>query len=409
MLVYNDYWDKLSSQAKLIDHNEWNINEGAKEYNELLFQNAYEVFSQRFEGIEKDEKEKKEYIRQCYDSQYKRITDTISKDIINKVADIRLLVLGTITNEIYQCLLDNARQADAELIAMEHAFQVNIAFVKNHIPVEDYENAYVGYHDAFVIDSGYEDNNLYLKLKIDHGFDDFYNLYTKVIYENAELIEGNWNTDLNYWIYSEIYYKDGKIELHIRFSGGDIILRTERIRRETYHSIIASDEPLIEENSNKIFVGTMEEDSNAEHSITEDAQYSTHNESLEKDFFSNMRLLLSKYYGSFGLEVHESNNKEFFQKLADKKYIYELKFENRWLICETSGTTQWLHGEEIRDYIVNKCKRELEIWSVWMDSLEKIELKELEVSSLKVEDIEEIYKETKNGIAKSTRLLIKNS
>lgn len=409
MLVYNDYWDKLRSGANLLNQYEWNINEDAREYNEELFQKAYETFAQRFEGIEKENTEKHEYIRQCYEAQYEIIADAIPDAIKRDIADLRLLVLGTITNEIYQRLLENARQADNQLIAMEEAYQKNLETVKEQIPEDDFDIAYAGYHDAFVIDCGCEDNNLYLILRLDRGLDNFHNLYTKVIYENAVLIEGNWSSNLYVWIYNEIYYTEDKIELHIRFSGGDVILRTDKLRKETYYSIFASEAPLEDKKNEEVFYGNMEEFIQAGHAAREESINHPLREHLGDEAFEKMNFMWSKYDNSFGkLEVHESPYKEYFYKITGRKYIYEPIFENSWTPDKTNSISKWTHGEEIMDYIIRNCKNDLEIWSLWSDNLDFIERREIKLSNLRIEDIEALYKETKDGIAKSYQVIIKN-
>jgi hypothetical protein len=212
---------------------------------------------------------------------------------------------------------------------------------------------------------------------------------------------------LCWWIYQEVYYEQGLIEFHIRFAEGDIIIQAADIACEYYHTFFASDTALHEQSNDEVAYGTMKELVEAGKVEKEALVYYPLQEHIEEEAYENMHIIVAKDLDSFGkLAVIESQQREVFRRLTGKEYIYEIQFGNDWTYNPDNKEKYWKRGEELIQYIYKYCGQQLELWSVWSDSMNDIVSEKYLLDKLEEGDLEAVYAEAPEGIAQSRKIVI---
>lgn len=175
--------------------------EEQKEYNDLQMQ--------FHESVSFDLVQAKKQFSQLQKDNIKYLKQKLPPEILNKVADIRVLSLNRATDSIKKEITD---------YCMEQNTLVQKA-------LKDYQKYYdkelkngkdkfiksSSLHDSLIIDIIKKQDKLIIELDSSESFSDF----KSIIFENYRIIEEEMNFINGWWLYEEIYRIDNQYELHI--------------------------------------------------------------------------------------------------------------------------------------------------------------------------------------------------
>lgn len=407
MEFFNEEWDKLNRACCLSNFWNWKVTDRAAVLSEELFKEVYQNTEKEFSGAKQDEAEQKDFIRNLFQGFLKEMEETIPEQIKNKVADMRVLALGTVTEQILSELKEYSQKAQLRLEELDKEYKEQYQYAVKHMSERAFAAMERSFHDSHVIDCGFEGRNLFFKLRMDGGFDHMEDQYIKLILKDTVVLQGEINKELRSWVYHELYYREEHFTLYIRFSNGTVVLQASDIVCEHLHSFFASDTPLQEQVNEEIVFGKVKDLVAAGKISLEDSMNHPLRESLGDEAFENMEIIISENFDSFGkLAVCEASYKEEISQWSGKKFIAEIKFNNDWGYNPEDMSRYWRRGEELLQYIKANCNTELELWVVWSDSLNHVEHRTYQLEDFTEADLEEIYTDTIDGIAKSRRITI---
>ena len=136
----------------------------------------------------------------------------LPKEILDEVADIRVLALG-ITTEKVKNLVDKYSQ-ECEIMFEKPFNEYNKHWysISDKVPANIKEN--YNFHDCRILDIKKEGNDIVFELDNSGRFTNI----NKIIYKDAEILENNF-TEGCYWVYDEMYLCDKGYEFHIAVDG----------------------------------------------------------------------------------------------------------------------------------------------------------------------------------------------
>ena len=136
----------------------------------------------------------------------KYLTRLLPKNILNEVADIRVLALGYITSKNKKAIEE---YCNSNLQKVNQAFKKYEEYYKKTFSNEEDKIFEDNLHDSYVFD--YIENNNNLELNLNSIYSDI----SKIIFEDYKVIKQDGNIENAYWLYNEIYKTDNGYELHI--------------------------------------------------------------------------------------------------------------------------------------------------------------------------------------------------
>lgn len=158
--------------------------------------------------------------------------ENLPKNILDKVADMRLLAMYIVSQEIYDAIIAYCIENDKwqEEIAMRYQDEI-----KGMVFPEWVEER--AFHDCPIESCRWERSNIIMRLGANRFTD-----ACEIIFEEAEIIEQEVvSLEGTLWLYDEVYEKGGKYEVHIMLLVGDYINEGYRDKNElAYTTITAS-------------------------------------------------------------------------------------------------------------------------------------------------------------------------
>ncbi|HWT76741.1 MAG TPA: DUF4085 family protein, partial [Mobilitalea sp.] len=185
------------------------------------------------EGIRREEQEAyNNFVPEVYDEEVltkqfhvnilnervKQLKAILPEDIQKDIADIRVLAFDEASEDIYKRILEFCLHKEERALKIEQDCQNYYDSIAEQLP-ENIRKKY-GFHDCRVIN--FEQNGTDAILELDQRGG--YSNVCKVIFHNAEVLEqediaGSW------WLYQEIYLRDGLYEFHAMLHDENGVLR----------------------------------------------------------------------------------------------------------------------------------------------------------------------------------------
>ncbi len=189
--------------------------EGHEEKREFIFlsDSQRENFEAAVKAYDKrppfDEAKVKKDFARAMKLNEERLVASLTEEIVNKVADMRVLSLGYCTNEF---LAEIKKLSKANERAMEKV-------IRDYTKAQKEENlpkriGKLTFHDCEVTDFYIENADATMIFDNDGGFTD----YDKIIFKSAEITKMSGKIIGAYWLYEEVYRCGEGYEIHILFS-----------------------------------------------------------------------------------------------------------------------------------------------------------------------------------------------
>ena len=136
--------------------------------------------------------------------------ENIPKDIILKVADLRILALSIVSSDIYRELKDYCKFLDNQTKKAMEEYYIYYKQIKESLPA-GIQN--LNMHDCEITDASFDGNDFVMNIDSDSGYVEI----SKLVLRNAKIIQHIENLVGATWLYNEVYLVDGQYELHILF------------------------------------------------------------------------------------------------------------------------------------------------------------------------------------------------
>lgn len=162
------------------------------DYSEIQYQDGFKVF---FEGR-------------------LRLMPKLYPEIIDDVADIRVLALGRVSKTNYHKLKDNDDRIEKALKKADRDYAKAFSAMKNKIPDDILRN--YNFHDCIALSADFDGKDFVIEFDNSGGF----TKYAKVKYINAEIIEDEGIVGCS-WLYDEFIENNGTTEYHAMLCGRD--------------------------------------------------------------------------------------------------------------------------------------------------------------------------------------------
>lgn len=148
-----------------------------------------------------------------------QLKQDLPTEILNEVADIRVLALGVTTSEIMKKITSFCEENEA----------IEKAIAKQYY--EDYLQEYqtragrefvqeLDFHDCKILSLEWCGNDLVIHLDNQSGF----TAYSTIFLRDAEVLQCEGDLENSWWLYEEIYDADGGFELHVLLQGKETLL-----------------------------------------------------------------------------------------------------------------------------------------------------------------------------------------
>lgn len=198
----------------------------------------YEQAKSEFAPEKFDPEETKRKFREAQEYNIERLKNDLPEEILEKVADIRVLALDYCTEEVKKLIAKFCKENDKK---MNRAFK----------ELEEAERKEFGenppdfvretsLHDCEITAIEQSGSDVVLSLDNSGGF----TTCTAVVFKNAEIIEQEDGLVGAVWLYDEIYKTENGIEIHALLSGENELLYftvrcddTEFIREDSEHEL----------------------------------------------------------------------------------------------------------------------------------------------------------------------------
>lgn len=146
--------------------------------------------------------DEKQLIRLCENSHKSHITqlmNTLPKEILENVVDIRVLALGITTKAIKKDIRMWCRKNSKETKCISCEYQKVLESNMNVVGIDILRN--YGFHDCKIVSTECRNGNFIIELDSEGGFSSV----NKVIFHNCSIIEKEGNLQGATWLYEEIY------------------------------------------------------------------------------------------------------------------------------------------------------------------------------------------------------------
>ncbi|MBP1753892.1 MAG: hypothetical protein H6Q59_290 [Firmicutes bacterium] len=407
MKYSNKERNQLSWARTMPFYCEWHVTDRAAVYNEELYRDACINFADNFFCKDYEDEKQRDHLTKLYECILKEMETNLPEQIKRKVADIRVLALGYLTEEIHEELMNYSNEAELKLEQIEKENYAIYQEALSHLSLEARSALERSFHDSRLLEYGYLDKDIYLLLKMDVGLAPLRDQYLKLILKDAVVLEGTISKELVCWIQEELYF-DGDIKLNIHFSGGDVLIQAKDMESEFCYSFFASDTKLPLLQQADIVAGKVKNLIQEGKLTLEEAKKHPLCECMGVEAFMNMSILVSGNMDDLAkLTVGVCDDSEKGHTHTDKKYIYDINLVNTPEINEEDGTTSWLRGQELLQYINDYSGQEIELWVVWTDCDQPVKEVEYSLTELTEADLRLLYEDNEHGILRSHRIVIR--
>lgn len=209
-------WDEISvidEDGNLINVSEVMSEEEVEKLRESILEEEREA-AENFEIEEYDEEKLTKQFEENHLYSIEFLKRNLPKDILEDVADIRVLALDKASKGIKKRIEKYCKENEKRTEKVIKEYHKYFEKIENEIPNKILEN--YDFHDCEIISIEKIGDDILFNLDNSGGFTDI----NKIIYRNGKIIENNLE-ESSYWIYDEMYILDEGYEFHIGISSSN--------------------------------------------------------------------------------------------------------------------------------------------------------------------------------------------
>lgn len=201
----------MDSEGNIVNARDIMTDEEFEQLRQELLRNEDDM-KEEDEELEYDEEELTKDFLEIHNSEVEDLNVNLPKEILDEVADIRVLALGVATEKVKD-LVDKYSQ-ECEMIFEKPFNEYNKHWytIADKVPAHIKEN--YDFHDCVILKMTKDGNDIIFELDNSGGF----TTINKITYKDAEILENNF-VEGCYWIYDEMYLSDKGYEFHIAVDG----------------------------------------------------------------------------------------------------------------------------------------------------------------------------------------------
>ena len=149
---------------------------------------------------------------EMHQDEIEELKENLPKEILDEVADIRVLALGVATEKVKDLVDKYSHECEMKFEKPFNEYNKHWYSISDKVPANIKEN--YNFHDCRILDIKKEGNDIVFELDNSGGFTNI----NKIIYKDAEILENNF-VEGCYWVYDEMYLCDKGYEFHIAVDG----------------------------------------------------------------------------------------------------------------------------------------------------------------------------------------------
>ena len=149
---------------------------------------------------------------EMHQDEIEELKENLPKEILDEVADIRVLALGVATEKVKDLVDKYSQECEMKFEKPFNEYNKHWYSIADKVPAHIKEN--YNFHDCAILKMTKCGNDIVFELDTSGGFTNI----NKIIYKDAEILENNF-VEGCYWIYDEMYLCDKGYECHIAVDG----------------------------------------------------------------------------------------------------------------------------------------------------------------------------------------------
>lgn len=149
---------------------------------------------------------------EIHQNEIEDLKTNLPKEILDEVADIRVLALGIATEKVKNLVDKYSQECEIMFEKPFNEYNKHWYSIADKVPAHIKEN--YNFHDCQILKISKDGNDIVFELDNSGGFTNI----NKIIYKDAEILENNF-TEGCYWVYDEMYLCDKGYEFHIAVDG----------------------------------------------------------------------------------------------------------------------------------------------------------------------------------------------
>lgn len=149
---------------------------------------------------------------EMHQDEIEELKENLPKEILDEVADIRVLALGVATEKVKDLVDKYSQECEMKFEKPFNEYNKHWYSIADKVPAHIKEN--YNFHDCAILKMTKDGNNIVFELDNSGGFTNI----NKITYKDAVILENNFVGGC-YWIYDEMYLCDKGYEFHIAVDG----------------------------------------------------------------------------------------------------------------------------------------------------------------------------------------------
>ncbi|MBU5336507.1 DUF4085 family protein [Intestinibacter bartlettii] len=159
-----------------------------------------------------DEEKLTKYFLEIHNNEIENLKVNLPKDILDEVADIRVLSLGIATEKVKNLVDKYSQECEMAFEKALNDYNKHWYSISDKVPAYIKEN--YNFHDCRILDIKNIGNDIVFELDNSGGFTNI----NKIIYKDATMLENNFTKGCH-WVYDEMYLCDKGYEFDIAVDG----------------------------------------------------------------------------------------------------------------------------------------------------------------------------------------------
>ena len=200
----------MDDEGNIVNARDIMSDEEFEQLRQELLQNEQD--SAEYEVEEYDEEKLTKDFLEMHQCEIEDLKTSLAKEILDEVADIRVLALGLSTQNVKDLVEKYSQECEKRFEKAFNEYNKHWYSISDKVPANIKEN--YNFHDCRILDIKKEGNDIVFELDNSGGFTNI----NKIIYKDAEILENNF-VEGCYWVYDEMYLCDKGYEFHIAVDG----------------------------------------------------------------------------------------------------------------------------------------------------------------------------------------------
>ena len=200
----------MDDEGNIVNARDIMSDEEFEQLRQELLQNEQD--SAEYEVEEYDEEKLTKDFLEMHQGEIEDLKTSLAKEILDEVADIRVLALGLSTQNVKDLVEKYSQECEKRFEKAFNEYNKHWYSISDKVPANIKEN--YNFHDCRILDIKKEGNYIVFELDNSGGFTNI----NKIIYKDAEILENNF-VEGCYWVYDEMYLCDKGYEFHIAVDG----------------------------------------------------------------------------------------------------------------------------------------------------------------------------------------------